>query len=89
MKKVTLKLTVDIKGRLIVLDVMSSATNNHGDPIDFLAREYIKEFDYMEDVIELNTTISENEIVVLDFFWLEEWNYEHTECDSYFKEIKE
>jgi hypothetical protein len=80
---------VDIKGRLIVLDIMSSVTNDHGDPIDFLAREYIKEFDYMEDVIELNTTISENEIVILDFFWLEEWNYEYTECDSYFKEIKE
>jgi len=85
--KVTLTLTVDVKNRLIVLNVLSSAKNNHGDPIDVLAKEYIKEFDCMEDVIELNTKISENEILTLDFYWVEDWNYEMTECDSHFKEI--
>ena len=85
--KLTFTLAIDALDRLIVLDVDSYAKNNHGDPIKILAKEYLKEFECMEDVIELKTKISKKELVTLDFYWINDWDYEMTECDSYFKEI--
>jgi len=76
---IKLRVVRDFRDNLIVLDIIADYKDTN------TIKEFLLNFECMEDAIELKYQVSK-EIKEIEVYWFEEWDYEHTECDSYLKE---
>ena len=85
------KIVKNIKNVVVILDVESDEINSENIPLTPLILDVLNDFDDYDYIVNFSEITLKNlntDPIWINVKWVEEWDYTHTECDSYFEEIK-